>query len=484
MPHAHAHSTVAAAPVNRAPDPSTLSPEAYLKLQLDRSLLKRGEDCSARADDLMARLRWHVAPVALSTLRRALCVGCRNGFELDRVSASGFPEVTGIDLHSTDPRILVMDMHAMTFPDGAFDLVLASHSLEHALDPARAGAEIRRVTRAGGYIVVEVPILYGTRGADLWDFRTPGRVVELLRPCEVVWQGVGRQLDCDQQVARVIVRVGVSRRCQTRVMVPARLSPDVLPPKRGDIWYSVRRYFVDEFFERRTRELPPGARIADIGGKRAGRRGRFDLERVARERGFGVTCVNLDPGARPDILADARDVPVPDASFDAVLMGELIEHVPDAARALREAGRLLRPGGLFLGTAPFLHHFHNDPIDVARYAPEWWSRALGDAGFDAAEIETQGSLPSVLADLFRAWVCREEERGLWPAGARAEALALAHGVRAWACRAEGMPPRPGDRAPQPPEALARLATVTDWRDPFFASFTTGLGVCARRAGGA
>ena len=60
------------------------------------------------------------------------------------------------------------------------------------------------------------------------------------------------------------------------------------------------------------------------------------------------------PGAEVQ-QGDVTQLPWPDGSFDAVLSGDVIEHlVPaDAAGMLREAHRVLRPGGrLILHTAP------------------------------------------------------------------------------------------------------------------------------------
>jgi SAM-dependent methyltransferase len=56
----------------------------------------------------------------------------------------------------------VVDVAALTFPDGSFDLVISTLSLHHWADPAVGLAEIGRVLRPGGRALV-------------WDFR-PGAV--------------------------------------------------------------------------------------------------------------------------------------------------------------------------------------------------------------------------------------------------------------------------------------------------------------------
>jgi SAM-dependent methyltransferase/spore maturation protein CgeB len=60
-------------------------------------------------------------------------------------------------------------------------------------------------------------------------------------------------------------------------------------------------------------------------------------------------------------LADGSALDFPDASFDTVIMGEIVEHSEDASPLLAEAARVLRPRGLLVLTTPFglsRHHDH------------------------------------------------------------------------------------------------------------------------------
>jgi ubiquinone/menaquinone biosynthesis C-methylase UbiE len=51
-------------------------------------------------------------------------------------------------------------------------------------------------------------------------------------------------------------------------------------------------------------------------------------------------------------VEDLMGLTFPDASFDAAISFETIEHVPDSRRALRELARVLKPGGTLFLTCP------------------------------------------------------------------------------------------------------------------------------------
>ena len=111
---------------------------------------------------------------------RVLEVGCGPGHLSIRLAHQHGLDVTGLDLdpamieraranadravdgEERRPSFLVGDVASMSFPDGAFDLVVSTMSMHHWADPAAGLAEMARVLRPGAKALV-------------WDFR-PGFV--------------------------------------------------------------------------------------------------------------------------------------------------------------------------------------------------------------------------------------------------------------------------------------------------------------------
>jgi SAM-dependent methyltransferase len=76
-----------------------------------------------------------------------------------------------------------VDLTALPFADASYDLVFASHVLEHIQDDMAALAEIRRVLKPGGIAVLPVPLLsrhtieYSVPNpAEAFHVRAPGQV--------------------------------------------------------------------------------------------------------------------------------------------------------------------------------------------------------------------------------------------------------------------------------------------------------------------
>ncbi|MGW0252510.1 class I SAM-dependent methyltransferase [Nocardia goodfellowii] len=64
-----------------------------------------------------------------------------------------------------------------------------------------------------------------------------------------------------------------------------------------------------------------------------------------------------DTARKRYVAGDAAYVPWPDESFDAVLCVHALSHLPNLGGAIREAQRLLRPGGVYVATANSIHSY-------------------------------------------------------------------------------------------------------------------------------
>jgi SAM-dependent methyltransferase len=69
-----------------------------------------------------------------------------------------------------------------------------------------------------------------------------------------------------------------------------------------------------------------------------------------------------------DYFIKDGEIPFADNYFDSVLCTEVLEHVFNIDEVLTEINRVLKPGGKFLITIPFIWEEHEMPYDFARYS--------------------------------------------------------------------------------------------------------------------
>jgi SAM-dependent methyltransferase len=86
---------------------------------------------------------------------RLLIVGPRNVHELLIAWLHGYrwKNIEAIDLYSTNPKIRVMNMEAMTFADDTFDAVVMANTLAYSQDTFRCLSEVARVLKPSGRFV-------------------------------------------------------------------------------------------------------------------------------------------------------------------------------------------------------------------------------------------------------------------------------------------------------------------------------------------
>ena len=93
-----------------------------------------------------------------------------------------------------------------------------------------------------------------------------------------------------------------------------------------------------------------------------------------------------------DLIGTAYDVPAEDGVADAVISSQLIEHLDDPFKSFEETARLLKKGGLFFMSAPFLYPLHAQPHDFGRHTEFSIEKQLKKYGFEIVEKHRMSGL--------------------------------------------------------------------------------------------
>jgi SAM-dependent methyltransferase len=130
----------------------------------------------------------------------------------------------------------------------------------------------------------------------------------------------------------------------------------------------------DEWYEMLARELPPGeGKVLELGSG-------------------GGYCAHFIPGlitsevfqcSDVQVVVDAQRMPFADRSMRAIIMTNVMHHMPDVNRFFAQASRCLRPGGKILMIEPWITHwssfiykyFHHEPFRPE--AAEWTYASTG-----------------------------------------------------------------------------------------------------------
>jgi SAM-dependent methyltransferase len=146
----------------------------------------------------------------------------------------------------------------------------------------------------------------------------------------------------------------------------------------------------------------PGKRILDLGCRTGALTRHFlDGNQVV---GVDVDRVALAAAAQlgiDTVLADIEQpLPFPDEDFDAVVAGELLEHVRFPDNVVAEAVRVLRPGGVLVGSVPNIYRLRarlsflagrppdKDPTHLHMFSPSALRKLL--SGLDDVDIGFYG----------------------------------------------------------------------------------------------
>ena len=93
-----------------------------------------------------------------------------------------------------------------------------------------------------------------------------------------------------------------------------------------------------------------------------------EIDSAIRSAGSNPRSVDIDPTRNPDVVASIEDLHMfGDSTLDGVFCMEVLEHVQNPFSAATEIYRVLKPGGILIGSTPFILGIHDAPYDFFRY---------------------------------------------------------------------------------------------------------------------
>jgi SAM-dependent methyltransferase len=121
-----------------------------------------------------------------------------------------------------------------------------------------------------------------------------------------------------------------------------------------------------------------------------------------------LVWIGLDLESSPEVSArnkmdnfvsyDGVRIPFKDNSIDLIFCHQVFEHVEKPHLLIREISRVLKPGGVFVGSVSHLEPFHS--LSVFNYTPYGFNLLLKDASLSLIEVRPGRDIATLMAYRF------------------------------------------------------------------------------------
>jgi SAM-dependent methyltransferase len=127
--------------------------------------------------------------------------------------------------------------------------------------------------------------------------------------------------------------------------------------------------------------------------------------------GMDLDSSSIHDTSVADLHWDAHTIPLDNATMDCAMATEVLEHSFVPEQTLGEINRVLKPGGKFFFTVPFIWPLHEVPYDAYRYTPFSLRRHLENTGYRNIEIKPLGGWHASFAQMLGLWAIESKLEG-------------------------------------------------------------------------
>lgn len=305
---------------------------------------------------------------------KVLDIGANSGEFMKLLKENRKCEVYGVDVSDLAIAkakekgldVINCDAAAMPFSNEMFDVVVMMEVISHLIDPENVLKEIKRVLKPNGILLGSTP--HANLEKFIWDDQRKHRRYyveqELEKQLSVDFPKVFLRTLKGAQFSAAMINsfmAGEPAEMLFKCGGPMTLDwekgesnehenfPDIMPA--GIENYPAIQSRVGPIFY----EVPDKSKVLDVGCNSG------EFMRLLRDKkGCDVTGAEISlpmieickSKGLNVVLCDADKLPFPDESFDVVILMEVLEHFHEPVPYLKEIRRVLRKGGILLGSCP------------------------------------------------------------------------------------------------------------------------------------
>lgn len=114
--------------------------------------------------------------------------------------------------------------------------------------------------------------------------------------------------------------------------------------------------------------------------------------------------ITININSRAHIQMDGHYLGFRSNFFDVVLIDQVLEHVQNPIKVLKESYRVLQSGGYIIVTVPFMLPIHDSSSDYWRFSEDGLRIMLTEAGFHDIKTDSWGNKAAIIAYMKYSYV--------------------------------------------------------------------------------